>query len=107
MRSSYGWCSGEWNEQAGLTCSLVFRIVNKRGDLQSMTGDIVFSEFENHHLEVRLYGDTGIVVGGGIINAHKGKQALLGGKFVWTDAFVKQAGAWKVIASQITPILEK
>jgi hypothetical protein len=37
----------------------------------------------------------------------KGKQSLLGGKFVWTDTFVKHDGAWKVIASQITPALEK
>jgi hypothetical protein len=91
-------------------CTIVWpdgRIMNKRGDLQSMTGDIVFSKFKIHHLQVRLYGDTGIVVGEGIINAHKGKQALLARKFVWTDTFVKQDGAWKVIASQITPVLEK
>jgi ketosteroid isomerase-like protein len=69
--------------------------------------DIVFSEFKIHHLQVRLYGDTGIVVGEGFIKAHKGKQDLLGGKFVWTDTFVKKDGAWKVIASQITPVLEK
>ena len=30
-----------------------------------MTGDIVFSEFKIHNLQVRLYGDTGIVVGEG------------------------------------------
>jgi ketosteroid isomerase-like protein len=90
-------------------CTIVWpdgRIVNKRGDLQSMT-DIVFSEFKIDHLQVRLYGDTGIVVGEGIIKAHKGKQDLLGGKFVWTDTFVKQVGQWKVVASQITPVLEK
>jgi ketosteroid isomerase-like protein len=90
-------------------CTIVWpdgRIVNKRGDLQSMT-DIVFSEFKVQNLQVRLYGDTGIVVGEGIIKAHKGKQDLLGGKFVWTDTFVKQDGAWKVVASQITPVLEK
>jgi hypothetical protein len=56
---------------------------------------------------VRLYGDTGIVVGEGTIKARKGKQDLLGGKFVWTDTFVKQGGQWKVVASQITPVLEK
>ena len=83
------------------------RIVNKRGDLESMTGDIVFSEFKIHHLQVRLYDDTGIVVGEGIIKAHKGKQDLLGGKFVWTDTFAKQGGQRKVVASQITPVLEK
>ena len=64
-------------------CTIVWpdgRIVSKQGDLQSMTGDIVFSEFNIHHLQARLYGDTGIVVGEGIIKAHKGKQDLLGGK---------------------------
>jgi len=91
-------------------CAIVWpdgRIVNKRGDLESMTGDIVFSEFKIHNLQVRLYGDTGIVFGEGIIKAHKGKQDLLGGKFVWTDTFAKQGGQWKVVASQITPVLEK
>jgi ketosteroid isomerase-like protein len=91
-------------------CTIVWpdgRIVNKRGDLESMTGDIVFSEFKIHNLQVRLYGDTGIVVGEGIIKAHKGTQDLLDGNFVWTDTFAKQGGQWKVVASQITPVLEK
>ena len=91
-------------------CTIVWpdgRIVNKRQDLQTMIGDIVFTEFKIDDLRVRLYGDTGIVVGAGIIKAHKGNQDLLGGKFVWTDTFVKKDGAWKVIASQITPVLEK
>jgi ketosteroid isomerase-like protein len=90
-------------------CTIVWpdgSIVNKQGDLQSMT-DIVFSEFKIQNLHVRLYGDTGIVVGEGTIKAHKAKQDLLGGKFVWTDTFVKQGGEWKVVASQITPVLEK
>ena len=82
-------------------------LMNKRQDLQTMNGDIVFTEFKIDDLRVRLYGDTGIVVGEGMIKAHKGKQALLGGKFVWTDTFVKQGGQWKVVASQITPVLEK
>ena len=91
-------------------CTIVWpdgTIVNKREDLKSMTGDIVFTEFKIDELEVRLYGDTGIVVGQGTIRAHEGKQNLLGGKFVWTDTFIKQDGVWKVVASQITPILQK
>jgi hypothetical protein len=90
-------------------CTIVWpdgRIVNKRGDLESMTGDIVFSEFIDD-LRVRLYRDTGIVVGKGTIKAHKGKQDLLSGKFVWTDTFAIHGGQWKVVASQITPVLEK
>jgi ketosteroid isomerase-like protein len=91
-------------------CTIVWpdgKIVNKRADLQTMTGDIVFSEFKINDLQVRVYGETGIVVGKGTISAQKGQQDLLGGKFVWTDTFVKQVGEWKVIASQITPVLEK
>ena len=91
-------------------CTIVWpdgSIVNEQQDLQTMTGDMVFTEFKIDDLRVRLYGDTGIVVGQGTIRAHKGKQDLLGGKFVWTDTFVKQGGQWKVVASQITPVLEK
>ena len=91
-------------------CTVVWpdgSIVNKREDLKSMTGDIVFAEFKIDDLQVRLYGDTAIVVGQGTIRAHEGNQNLLGGKFVWTDTFVKQNGAWKVVASQVTPVLEK
>ena len=90
-------------------CTIVWpdgSIVNKRADLQSMI-DIVFSEFKIQNLQVRLYDETGIVLGEGVTKAHKGKQDLLGGKFVWTDTFVKQGGQWKVVASQITPVLEK
>ena len=91
-------------------CNIVWpdgRVVNKRADLETMTGNIVFSEFKIHNLRVRLYGDTGIVVGEGIIKAQEGKQNLVGGKFVWTDTFVNEGGRWKVVASQITPVLEK
>ena len=91
-------------------CTVVWpdgRIVNKREDLKRMTGDIVFTEFKIDDVHVRLYGDTGIVVGQGAIKAHEGTQNLLGGKFVWTDTFIKQDGAWKVVASQVTPVLQK
>ena len=57
-------------------CTVVWpdgSIVNKREDLKSMTGDIAFTEFKIDDLRVRLYGDTGIVVGQGTIRAHKGK----------------------------------
>jgi ketosteroid isomerase-like protein len=91
-------------------CTIVWpdgSIVNKRDDLKSMTGDTVFTEFKIDDLKVRLYGDTGIVVGQGTIRAHEGKQNLLDGKFVWTDIFIKQHGEWKAVASQVTPVLKK
>jgi ketosteroid isomerase-like protein len=91
-------------------CTIVWpdgSVVNKKEDLQTMTGDVVFSEFNIEDLQVRVYGETGIVVGQGKISAQKERQNLLSGKFVWTDTFVKQGGEWKVVASQITPLLER
>ena len=116
MKIQYEWAQARIKNDTSYTrrleakdCTIVWpdgSIVNKRADLQSMT-DIVFSEFKIQNLQVRLYGDTGIVVGEGTIKAQKGKQDLIGGKFVWTDTFVKQGVQWKVVASQITPVLAK
>lgn len=49
-------------------CTIVWpdgKIVNKRADLQMMTGDFVFGEFKIDELLERVYGETGIVVGQG------------------------------------------
>jgi ketosteroid isomerase-like protein len=117
IKIQHGWAEARMKGDTSYTrrleaenCTVVWpdgSIVNKREDLKSMIGDIVFTEFKIEDLQLRFYGDTGIVVGQGIIGAHEGKQNLLGGKFVWTDTFVKQHGEWKVAASQVTPVLEK
>ena len=116
MKIQHEWAEARIKGDASYTrrletedCTIVWpdgSIVKKQADLQSMT-DIKFSEFKIQNLQVRLYGGTGIVVGDGTIKAQKGKQDLIDGKFVWTDTFVKQGDQWKVVASQITPVLEK
>ena len=50
--------------------------------------------------EVRVKGDSSYT-------RRLEAEDLLDGKFVWTDTFAKQGGQWKVVASQITPVLEK
>jgi ketosteroid isomerase-like protein len=117
IKSQHDWAKARIKGDSSYTrrleaenCTVVWpdgSIVNKREDLKSMTGDIDFTEFQIDDLQLRLYGDTGIVVGQGTIKAHEGKQNLLGGKFVWTDTFIKQDGTWKVVASQVTPFLKK
>ena len=82
-------------------------IVSKEEDLKSYEStDTVFTDFKIDDLKVRFYGDMAIVVGQGSIKAHTKTQDL-SGKYVWTDTFVKQHGEWKVVASQVTPVLEK
>jgi len=83
------------------------RIVNKQKDVQTYeSDDAVFTEFKIDDLKMRFYGDTAIVVGQGSIKARTKTQDL-SGRYVWTDTFVKQKGAWKAVASQVTPVLEK
>ena len=63
-------------------CTIVWpdgRVVNKKEDLQTMAGDIVFSEFKIDDLKVRVYSETGIAVGQGKISAQKGLESLLSG----------------------------
>ena len=81
-------------------------IVSKEEDLKSYESvDTVFTDFKIDDLKVRFYGDMAIVVGQGSIKAHTKIQDL-GGKYVWTDTFVKQRGAWTAVASQVTPVVQ-
>jgi hypothetical protein len=94
-------------------CTIVWpdgRIVNKRGDLESMTGNIVFSEFKVHNLQVRLYDDTGIVVGGGHHQSAQGnarsprrkirldRHICETGRSMKDGSFANHSGLGKVIA---------
>jgi len=82
-------------------------IVTKEEDLKSYEStDTVFTDFKIDDLKVRFYGDMAIVVGQGSIKAHTKTQDL-SGKYVWTDTFVKQRGAWTAVASQVTPVVQK
>ena len=82
-------------------------IVSKEEDLKSYEStDTVFTDFKIDDLKVRFYGDMAIVVGQGSIKAHTKRQDL-SGKYVWTDTFVKQRGAWTAVASQVTPVVQK
>ena len=83
------------------------QIINKQDDVKSYEADgAVFSEFKINDLNVRFYGETAIVVGQGSIKGHTPTKDL-SGRYVWTDTFVKQHGAWKAVASQVTQVLAK
>jgi len=83
------------------------RIVNKEEDLKTYeSDDVSFTDFKIDDLKVRLYGDMAIVIGQGSLKTHT-KMQDVGGRYVWTDTFVKQSGNWKAVASQVTPVLEK
>jgi ketosteroid isomerase-like protein len=83
------------------------QIINKQDDVKSYEADgAVFSEFKITDLGVRFYRETAIVLGEGSIKGHTPTKDL-SSKYVWTDTFVKQNGAWKAVASQVTSVLAK
>lgn len=83
------------------------QIINKQDDVKSYEADgAVFSEFKITDLDVRFYGETAVVVGQGSLKGHTPTKDL-SGRYVWTDTFVKQNGAWKAVASQVTSVLAK
>lgn len=83
------------------------QIVSKQDDVKSYGAEgAAFSEFNISNLNVRFYGDTAIVVGQGSVKGRTPTKDL-SGKYVWTDTFVKQNGAWKAVASQVGSVLEK
>jgi ketosteroid isomerase-like protein len=84
-------------------CTVVWpdgSIVNKREDLKSMTGDIVFTEFKIDDLQVRLYGDTGIVVGQGTIEAHE-RKAKSSGREIRLDGYIYKT-RWRMESGRLT-----
>ena len=83
------------------------QIINKQDDVKSYEADgAVFGEFKITDLDVRFYGETAVVVGQGSLKGHTPTKDL-SGRYVWTDTFVKQNGAWKAVASQVTSVLAK
>jgi len=80
------------------------KLLSKQEDIENTTtGDTVFDDFKIDSVKGRFYGDTAVVNGLGTIKAHE-KDRDLGGKYSWTDVFVKQNGEWKAVAAQLTPL---
>ena len=63
--------------------------------------DFVCESFTTSNIEVRVYGETAIVTGLASMTAtYKGQD--VGGKFRYTDVWVKRRGTWQNVTSQAT-----
>jgi ketosteroid isomerase-like protein len=84
-------------------CTVVWpdgSIVNKREDLKSMSGDIVFAEFKIDDLQVRLYGDAGVVVGQGTIRGPR-RKTKSSGREIRLDGYIYKTG-WRMEGGRVT-----
>ena len=71
------------------------------GDVKS--GALVLESSSISDMKVKVHGDAAVVT---YITTDKGKYKGqdISGRFRWTDVFVRQGGAWQLLAGQGTPI---
>jgi ketosteroid isomerase-like protein len=66
-------------------------------------GSLVFEAIDAQEVKVRMHGDTAIVMGLYHIKATLNGRKV-DGVFRNTEVFAKQAGAWRCVFNQVTPV---
>ena len=88
-----------------------YTLTNTRGEVTTKEQDLAevrsrnprYDEFDNHDMDVRLYGDTAVVNGiTSLRGTYDGEPFELDVQF--TDTFVKRDGRWKLAASHASRI---
>lgn len=66
-------------------------------------GSFKIESIDYSDMKTRVYGDCAVVIGRAAVKGTWDGNDI-GGDYAFTDTFVKKAGAWKQVASQITRI---
>ena len=76
------------------------KVLNREQSISQTTSnpDVIESE-ENFDMQVRVYGNTAIVIGGGTERGTRNRTAYTD-TYRWTDVFVKRDGLWQAVVSQ-------
>jgi len=83
------------------------RIMTRDEDINDIkSGKLKFESHDHSNVQTRIYGDTAVVTG---ISTIKGTYEVedISGQYRWTDTFVRRNGEWKVVASQVTRIVDE
>ena len=80
------------------------RVTDKAQDkLDLSSGDFKIQSQELSDLKVHIYGNTAVAAGTNTVKGtYKGQD--IGGKYRFTDTWVKRNGKWQVVASQYTKV---
>ncbi len=88
-----------------------FTLVNSRAVVQSREEVLdeirkhhpVYSEFRNHSMTARVYGDAAVVQGITTVKGKSGEDAFdVNVRF--TDTLIREKGQWRLIVSHVTAI---
>jgi len=66
-------------------------------------GSFKIESFDYTSMKVRTYGDTAVITGRLTIKG-SWEGSDVGGEYAFTDTFVKLAGKWREVASQVTRV---
>jgi ketosteroid isomerase-like protein len=80
------------------------RVTDKAQDkLDLSSGDLKIQSEELSDLKVHIYGNTAVAAGTNTLKGtYKGQD--IGGKYRFTDTWVKRNGKWQAVASQYTKV---
>ena len=80
------------------------RVTDKAQDKADLSsGDLKFQSIEVSDIKVHVYGNVAVAAGTSVIKGtYKGQD--IGGKYRFTDTWVKRGGKWQAVASQATKI---
>jgi len=80
------------------------KVLNREQSISQTTSnpDVIESE-ENFDMQVRVYGNTAIVIGGGTERGTRNGTAYTD-TYRWTDVFVKRSGRWQAVVSQLLKV---
>ncbi len=76
------------------------KVLNREQDISQITNPDVISESnENFDMQVRVYGNTAVVIGGVREKGTRNGTAYTD-TYRYTDVFVKRGGRWQAVVSQ-------
>src|SRR5947207_2062735 len=79
------------------------QVSNKRQWIDSMMGPVKVESYSLDDVTVRVFGDTGVVIGRWI-GKFTVEGKTMGGTYRFTETYIRIAGAWKAVAAQQTRI---
>jgi hypothetical protein len=88
-----------------------FTLVNSQAVVQSReevlaelrNKDPVYSEFRNHSMSARVFGDAAIVQGITTVKGHSGPD-VFAVNVRFTDTLIRERGRWRLLVSHVTAI---
>ncbi len=83
-------------------------LTTKAEDIASLdkpAGEFKLVSYVAEDMQVRLYGDTAVVIGRAITTT-RGKDREIVGKSRFTDVFVRRGGRWQIVAGHSSRIRE-